>query len=118
MVVSLIVAVNPPGSDSSTTTNGEPTVHMSALHFAQHVVLVPKGSKLRLVDDGKYEHVLHNGFWKADGSQESSIEPGAPLVKDANVTSGSIEIGLFAIAGVYHLYCTIHAKMNLTVVVQ
>ena len=118
MVVSLIVAVNPPGSASSTTTNGEPIVHMSALNFVQNVVLVPKGSKLRLVDDGRYEHVLHNGFWKADGSQESSIEQGAPLVKDVNVTSGSIEIGPFALAGVYHLYCTIHANMNLTVVVQ
>jgi len=119
MVVSLIVAANPPTSTASTTTNGEPTVHMSANAFVQNVVLVPKGSRLRLVDDVNNEqHVLRNGFWKADGSPESSVEPGAPVVKDVTVNSGSIEIGPFATAGVFHLYCTIHQGMNLTIVVQ
>ena len=118
LIVSLIVAANPPTSIASTTTNGEPTVHMSANTFLQNVVLVPKGSKLHLVDDGNVEHVLRNGFWKADGTPESSAEPGAPVVKDVTVTGGSIEIGPFATAGVYHLYCTIHTNMNLTIVVQ
>ncbi len=118
IVVSLIVAANPPTSVASTTTNGEPTIHMSANAFVQNVVLVPKGSKLRLVDDTNSEHVLRNGFWKADGSPESSAEPGAPVVKDVTVTGGSLEIGPFATAGVYHLYCTIHTGMNLTIVVQ
>ena len=76
MLVSLIVAANPPTSAASTTTNGEPTVHMSATNFVQSVVLVPKGAKLRLVDDGNVEHVLRNGFWKADGAPESSLEGG------------------------------------------
>ena len=118
MVVSLIVAANPPTSAASMTTNGEPTVHMSANAFVQNVVLVPKGSKLHLVDDTNSEHVLRNGFWKADGTPESSTEPGAPVVKDVTVTGGSIDIGPFATAGVYHLYCTIHSGMNLTIVVQ
>jgi plastocyanin len=118
IVVSLIVAANPPTSAASTTTNGEPTVHMSATNFVQNVVLVPKGVKLRLVDDGNVEHVLRNGFWKADGAPESSVEPGAPVVRDVTVNGGSIEIGPFATAGVYHIYCTIHSQMNLTIVVQ
>ena len=118
MLVSLIVAANPPTSAASTTTNGEPTVHMSATNFVQNVVLVPKGAKLRLVDDGNVEHVLRNGFWKADGAPESGLEPGAPVVKDVRVTGGSIEIGPFATAGVYHIYCTIHSMMSLTIVVQ
>ena len=117
MVVSLIVAANPLTSAASTTTNGEPTVHMSAGNFVQNVVLVPKGSKLHLVDDTNNEHVLRNGFWKADGSPESSAEPGAPVI-NVTVTGGSLDIGPFATAGVYHLYCTIHAGMNLTIVVQ
>ncbi len=116
-IVSLIVAANPPTSIASTTTNGEPTVHMSANTFLQNVVLVPKGSKLHLVDDGNVEHVLRNGFWKADGTPESSAEPGAPVVS-VTVTGGSTDIGPFATAGVYHLYCTIHTGMNLTIVVQ
>jgi hypothetical protein len=118
MLVSLIVAANPPTSTGSTTTNGEPTVHMSATNFVQNVVLVPKGAKLRLVDDGNVEHVLRNGFWKADGAPESSLEPGAPVIKDVTVTGGSIEIGPFATAGVYHIYCTLHSMMSLTIVAQ
>ncbi len=117
MVVSLIVAANPPSSAASTTTNGEPTVHMSANAFVQNVVLVPKGSKLHLVDDTNSEHVLRNGFWKADGSPESSAEPGAPVV-NVTVTRGSVDLGPFVTAGVFHLYCTIHSGMNLTIVVQ
>ena len=118
IVVSLIVAANPSTSAASTTTNGEPTVHMSATDFVQNVVLVPKGVKLRLVDDGNVEHVLRNGFWKADGAPESGVEPGAPVVRDVTVNGGSIEVGPFATAGVYHIYCTIHSQMNLTIVVQ
>jgi hypothetical protein len=117
IVVSLIVAANPPTSAASTTTNGEPTVHLSAGNFVQNVVLVPKGSKLRLVEDVNTEHVLRNGFWKADGSPESSAEPGAPVV-NVTVTGGSVDLGPFVTAGVFHLYCTIHPGMNLTIVVQ
>jgi len=117
MVVSLIVAANPPSSTASTTTNGEPTVHMSAGNFVQNVVLVPKGSKLHLVEDINTEHVLRNGFWKADGSPESSAEPGAPVI-NVTVTGGSVNLDPFVTAGVFHLYCTVHPGMNLTIVVQ
>jgi len=118
IVVSLIVAANPPTSVASTTTNGEPTVHMSAVAFVQNVVLVPKGSELLLVDDGNYTHTLRNGMWTANGSQDTSAEPGAPAVDNINVNGGSLTLGPFNTAGVYHIYCTIHKDMNLTVVVQ
>jgi plastocyanin len=117
IVASLIVAANPPTSAASTTTNGEPTVHLSVGNFVQNVVLVPKGSKLHLVEDVNTEHVLRNGFWKADGTPESSAEPGAPVV-NVTVTGGSVDLGPFVTAGVFHLYCTIHPGMNLTIVVQ
>jgi plastocyanin len=118
MVASLIVAANPPTSAASTTTNGEPTVHMGASAFVQNVVLVPKGSKLHLVNDVNNEqHVLRNGFWKADGSPVSSAEPGAPVI-NVTVTGSSVDLGPFVTAGVFHLYCTIHTGMNLTIVVQ
>ncbi len=90
IVVSLIVAANPPTSVASTTTNGEPAVHMSAVAFVQNVVLVPKGSKLLLVDDGN----------------------------NITVNGGSLTLGPFNTADVYHIYCTIHKDMNLTIVVQ
>jgi hypothetical protein len=117
IIVSLIVAANPPTSVASTTTNGEPTVHMSATNFVQNVVLVPKGAKLRLVDDGNVEHVLQNGFWQGT-TPSNQIEPGAPTVQNRDINGGSLEIGPFTTAGTYHIYCSVHVGMNLTIVVQ
>jgi plastocyanin len=117
IIVSLIVAANPPTSAASTTTNGEPTVHMSATNFVQNVVLVPKGAKLRLVDDGNVEHVLQNGFWQGT-TPSNQIEPGAPTVQNRDINGGSLEIGPFTTAGIYHIYCSVHVGMNLTIVVQ
>ncbi len=117
MVVSLIATVNPPTSAASATTNGEPTVHMSPTAFVQNVVLVPKGSKLLLVDDGNYDHVLQNGFWQGT-TPHNQGEPGAPTVQNRDINGGSFEIGPFTTAGIYHLYCSIHVGMNLTIVVQ
>jgi glucan phosphoethanolaminetransferase (alkaline phosphatase superfamily) len=117
VVVSLIAAANPSTSTASTTTSGEPAVHMSPTSFVQNVVLVPKGSKLLLVDDGSYDHVLQNGFWQ-NTTQHNQAEAGAPTVRNVNINGGSVEIGPFTTAGIYHIYCSIHVGMNLTVVVQ
>lgn len=119
IIVSLIVAANPSASTSvSTSTSGEPSVHMTASTFVQNVVLVPKGSKLLLVNDDSTEHILTNGTWTASGSVNTTAEPGAPLLHNIDSKSGSIEIGPFNTAGVFHIYCTIHKGMNLTIVVQ
>ena len=118
MLVSLIVAANPQNTSAVTNQGGEPTVHMSVVSFVQNVVLVPKGSKLMIVDDGQYQHILQNGMWTASGSAKSMTEPGAPTLNNVTVNSGSLEIGPFTTAGVYHIYCTIHAKMNLTILVE
>jgi hypothetical protein len=117
IVVSFIATANPIASKASTTTNGEPTVHLSPTAFVQNVVLVPKGSKLLLVDDGNYDHVLQNGFWQGT-TPHPQAEPGAPTVQNRDINGGSLEIGPFTTAGIYHLYCTIHVGMNVTIVVQ
>ncbi len=117
MLVSLMATVNATTSAASTTTNGEPTVHLSPTTFVQNVVLVPKGSKLLLIDDGNYDHVLQNGFWQG-AAPHSLAEPGAPTVQNRDINGGSLEIGPFTTAGIYHLYCTIHVGMDLTIVVQ
>src|SRR6266516_5784241 len=118
LIVSLIVAANPQTSAASTNPNREPVVHMALDHFVQNVVLVPKGSKLLIVDDGSVEHVLQNGSWDANGTPHAGAEPGAPTLRNVDIAGGSREIGPFAIAGVYHIYCTLHQGMNLTIVVQ
>jgi plastocyanin len=118
LIVSFIVAANPQASTASTNPNGEPVVHMAPDHFVQNVVLVPKGETLLIVNDSSVEHVLQNGTWDKNGTPHAGAEPGAPTLHNLDITGGSREIGPFASAGVYQLYCTLHQGMNLTIVVQ
>ncbi|MDQ2713494.1 MAG: hypothetical protein M3Z08_01145 [Chloroflexota bacterium] len=120
MLVSCIAAANPQGAaaSSSAQSGGELVAHMGITSFVQDVVLVPKGSKLKLTDDGQYTHIIQNGAWDASSTPKNATEPGAPAVNALTINSGSVEIGPFNTAGIYHLYCTVHRGMNLTVVVQ
>jgi plastocyanin len=116
----LIAAIAQPAattSASSTTPGGEPVVHMGPGNFLQSSVSVPKGSKLLLVDDGSFLHILTNGSWH-NGQPQPAQEPGAPSVNNVQVNGNSIEIGPFTTAGTYHIYCTVHQGMNLTVIVS
>jgi hypothetical protein len=117
-ILALIVAANPQASSASSTTTGEPTVHMSGRNFVQNVVLVPKGSKLLLVNDTTIEHILQNGSWTESGTVVTTAEPSAPVLHHVDSKGGSLEIGPFNSAGIFHIYCIIHRGMNLTIVVQ
>jgi hypothetical protein len=118
IIISLIVAANPQAGSATTTTNREPTVHMSSSTFVQNVVLVPKGSKVLMVNDTTVKHILQNGSWTPGGTIDATAEAGAPIVHTVGSTGGSLEIGPFNAAEVFHIYCTIHKGMNLTIVVQ
>ena len=113
-----IVSANPPSTAANTTTNGMPTVHIAGSTFLTNVVLVPKGESLLLVEDDSVEHIIQNGIWTPSGLPLPHIEPGAPIVHSLDLKGGSAEVGPFTTAGVFHLYCTIHQGMSLTVVVQ
>ena len=113
-----------PSASSSTSNKGNttssgnaPTVHMSSSNFVQPSVTVAKGSMLKLVDDGPYLHILQNGSW-VNGVPKTAAEPGAPTVNNLNVNGTSVEIGPFTTAGTFHIYCTVHQNMNLTITVQ
>ncbi len=112
------VTVIPQTTGANTSADGQPVVHMTASNFASNVVLVPKGSSLLIVNDSSVEHILQNGAWDASGIPHSGAEPGAPALHNMDITGGSQEIGPFATAGIYHIYCTLHPGMNLTIVVQ
>jgi plastocyanin len=118
MILSLVVTVIPQTAGTSTSTDGQPVVHMTASNFSSNVVLVPKGSSLLIVSDSSVEHILQNGAWDTSGAAHPGGEPGAPTLRNVDITGGSKEIGPFATAGVYHIYCTLHPGMNLTIVVQ
>jgi hypothetical protein len=122
----LLAACSRPGTPSASTGTtgstpssggGEPTVHMGPSNFVQPSVDVPKGSKLKLIDDGPYLHILANGSW-VNGAPKPGQEPGAPTVNNVQVSSGTLEIGPFTTAGTFHIYCSVHLNMNLLITVK
>jgi plastocyanin len=94
-----------------------PSVHMSGTDFVQKSITIQKGDMLNLIDDAASTHIIVNGSW-VNGVAKPAIEPGAPTVNQQYVGNDSAPIGPFNTAGTFHLYCTIHQNMNLTVIVQ
>jgi plastocyanin len=92
-------------------------VHLGISNFVQSTVTISKGSTLQLIDDGQFPHILQNGVW-VNNTPHPAKEPGAPSVQQVQVNGNSIEIGPFTTAGTFHIYCTIHPGMDLTVIVQ
>jgi plastocyanin len=108
-----------PAADGSATGQAvSATVHLTANRFAPDIVALHKGDRLIIVDDGPVPHTLTNGSWSADNRPVPGVEPGAPLVNNVAFNNNTVTIGPFTTPGVYHIYCTIHRGMNLTIVVQ
>ncbi|GHO91915.1 hypothetical protein KSF_019630 [Reticulibacter mediterranei] len=98
------------GSDSANT------VHTNDLIFLKDQIIIKKGESITVINDSAVLHVIANGTWK-DGIQEALKERGAPAGLTLQGKETKI-IGPFNTTGVFHLYCTIHPNMNLTVTVQ
>ncbi len=94
-----------------------PEVHMAGASFIQSSVNIKKGDMLTLVDDSSAQHIITNGTWDGN-TPKPGIESGAPTVNVTLNGNDSVTIGPFNTAGTFHLYCTIHLGMNLTVNVQ
>jgi plastocyanin len=118
IVIASLIGSMPQSGAAAATTNGMPTVHTVGGRFLTNVVLVSKGESLVLTNDDGEEHIIQNGSWTAQGTPQPQTEPGAPIVNQLDLKAGSQTIGPFTTAGVFHLYCTVHLNMNLTVVVQ
>ncbi len=82
-------------------------------------ITISKGSSLNLIDDVAVTHIIGNGSW-VNGVIKPAIEPGAPTVNNLTFNSAgqSMTVGPFNTAGTYHLYCSVHPNMNLTIIVQ
>ncbi len=114
----LFVACSGIAGDSGSSDNAN-TVHMTDSTFGKSSVTISKGSKLTLISDTSQAHIIDNGTWGSDGLPHPKIEPGAPVIKDAQFTDNTPQsLGPFNTPGTYQLYCTIHANMNLTVIVK
>ena len=97
---------------------GSKTVHLTASRFAPDIVALHKGETLLVVDDGAIPHTLANGSWSADNRPAPGVESGAPAVNNIELNNTSASIGPFATPGTYHIYCTVHPGMALTVIVE
>ena len=96
---------------------GDATVHLTDQNFAQSSVTIGKGHLLTLVDDTATAHSISNGSW-VDGNAQPAQESGAPTVNVPFVGHDTHVIGPFNTTGTFHIFCSIHQGMNLTIIVQ
>ena len=94
------------------------TVHLGNTNFLQSSVTISKGDSLTLVDDVAVVHIIQNGSWDSNGTPKPATEAGAPTVNVQFQGSDTHMVGPFDTAGTFHLFCSIHVGMNLTVIVQ
>ena len=111
----LFVACSGSGDTSSSGPN---TVHMSDTNFVQQSITIKKGEDVTLVNDAAVIHIIENGSWNSNGEAAPAIEPGAPKVEDQVSGNMSQTVGPFNMVGTFHLYCSVHPGMNLTIIVQ
>ncbi|GHO88063.1 cupredoxin domain-containing protein [Dictyobacter formicarum] len=122
LLSTLAIALSSCGESSGPQTGNPPTgknvVHMGNNDFLQSSITIRKGESITLVADTAPPHVITNGSWEGS-TPKASKESGAPTVNDVNVNGNSSQaIGPFTTAGTFHLYCTVHPGMNLTVIAQ
>jgi plastocyanin len=103
-----------------TTSCGETNqhiVHMNDLQFLQTSITIQKGETITLVDDSSAVHMIENGKWDG-GTQRPYLEPRAPKIEATIAGNSRQTIGPFTTAGIFHLYCSVHPDMELTVIVH
>ena len=108
---------SPGGSAATTGRCATGAVLTLASTFQESCVEVAKGGQLQLVPAGQTFHLLDTGSW-VNGKQVPMNEPGAPTVNNMQLSTSPVSIGPFNVAGTFHIYCSVHPNMNLTIVVQ
>jgi plastocyanin len=103
------------GSGAASGRAGTQTVHLAAVSFAPDIIALHQGDTLTIVDDGPVPHILTNGTWSADNRPVPGVEPGAPLIKNVELNNTTVTVGPFTTPGIYHIYCTVHPGMMLTI---
>jgi plastocyanin len=113
-----VLAQSPGAGGAPAARAGTQTVHLAGARFAPDIVALHKGDTLTIVDDAPIPHTLTNGTWSADNKPVPGVEPGAPIIHDVELNNNTVTVGPFATPGTYHIYCTIHPGMALTILVQ
>ena len=105
-------------SSSSSSCQAGDTVKTGTSSFEQTCIALTKGGTLKVVQDQTSYHILDYGQWNGTTAQPQSAPAGAPAMKSLTLSGPSVSIGPFTTAGTYHIYCTVHPGMNLTVEVK
>src|SRR5437660_8047038 len=82
--------------------------------FEQPCIALSKGGTLQITPDQPSVHILDYGTWNGN-TQQKETPRGVPALSDVHVGSSAVNIGPFTTAGTFHIYCTIHPGMTLTV---
>jgi plastocyanin len=105
-----------PSATNNSCASGD-TVKTATTDFEQNCITLSKGSTLKIVQGQTSFHILDYGQWN-NGTPEPESPSNVPALKDLQLSGPSVEIGPFTIAGTFHIYCTVHPGMNLTVIVK
>jgi plastocyanin len=103
---------------AAAATAGTEAVHLTADRFAPDIVALHTGDTLTVIDDGPIPHILANGTWSASNQAQPGAEPGAPAINNVALNNNTVVLGPFSTPGAYHIYCTVHPGMRLTIIVQ
>jgi plastocyanin len=113
------VSAQPPtGSGAGVAKAGTKTVFLAPDRFAPDIIALHKGDTLTIVDEAPIPHTITNGAWSGDNKPVPGVEPGAPIIKNVDLNNNTATVGPFTTAGTYHVYCTLHPGMSLTIIVQ
>lgn len=113
-----VIAQPPAGGSVGASKAGTKAVHLTPDRFAPDIIALHKGDTLTIVDDAPVPHTITNGAWSGDNKPIPGVEPGAPIIKNVDLNNNTATVGPFTTAGTYHIYCTIHPGMSLTIIVQ
>ena len=106
------------GSGKSDSSNDATTVHLKLLQFNPSTLTVPVGTKVRFVNDEVISHTVTTGTYKVgDNNFRSSEQPDGKLNAQLKAKGDSTTY-VFASAGTYQYFCTIHKAMQGQVVVR
>jgi plastocyanin len=105
-------------SGVASTKAGTEIVHLTSDAFAPNIIALHKGDTLTVVSDSPTPHILANGTWSASKQPQPGAEAGAPAISNVQVNNNTVVLGPFSASGTYHIYCTVHPGMSLTVIVQ
>lgn len=126
----LLAACSRPGTastSSSTASSNTPaaascpagdTVKTGLTSFEQTCITLTKGSSLKIAQDQTTVHIFDYGQWDGNTAKTETPPDGAPKLNNLQLSGDNVSVGPFTTAGTYHIYCTIHPGMMLTVTVK